>query len=257
MASDTDSRFFQSGLALLLNLMTNAYLLAIALLFYLVWNKYAQGLNTIPGPFLAGFSSVWRLVDVWRGSAQWTVIRLHRELGPLVRTGPKHVSVSDPQAINVIYGVKPRFLKVCIPRSAYSPWSASSETEQTGFYPSQSISWEQKPQANLFSTLDEKYHDEQKKKVGGAYTLGQLLKMGRRTPCRPMFVQAWHVDVWTEPAVDSCIQLFMSRLSCLVDQGGPINLGEWLEFYAFDVIGEITFSKKMGFLEQGADVDGK
>ena len=29
----------------------------------------------------------------------------------------------------------------------------------------------------MFSTLDEKYHDEQKKKVGGAYSLGQLLKM--------------------------------------------------------------------------------
>ena len=107
---------------------------------------------------------------------------------------------------------------------------------KTGFYPSQSISWEKKPQANLFSTLDEKYHDEQKKKVGGAYSLGQLLKM--------------------EPAVDSCIRLFMSRLSDLVKQGGPIDLGQWLEFYAFDVIGEITFSKKMGFLERGKDVDG-
>ena len=71
--------------------------------------------------------------------------------------------------------------------------------------------------------------------MGGAYSLGQLLKM--------------------EPAVDSCIRLFMSRLSALVDKGEPINLGEWLEFYAFDVIGEITFSKKMGFLEQGKDVD--
>ena len=87
-----------------------------------------------------------------------------------------------------------------------------------------------------FSTLDEKYHDEQKKKVGGAYSLGQLLKM--------------------EPAVDSCVCLLMSRLSDLVSKDHSINLGEWLEFYAFDVIGEVTFSKKMGFLEQGKDVDG-
>ena len=59
-----------------------------------------------------------------------------------------------------------------------------------------------------------------------------------------------------EPAVDSCVRLLMSRLSDLVDKCDSINLGEWLEFYAFDVIGEITFSKKMGFLEQGKDVDG-
>lgn len=58
-----------------------------------------------------------------------------------------------------------------------------------------------------------------------------------------------------EPAVDSCIRLFMARLSTLVDQGIPIDLGEWLGFYSFDVIGELTFSKKMGFPEQGKDVD--
>ena len=58
-----------------------------------------------------------------------------------------------------------------------------------------------------------------------------------------------------EPAVDSCIRLLMSRLSTLVDQGTSIDLGEWLELYAFDVIGELTFSKKMGFLEQRKEVD--
>lgn len=89
--------------------------------------------------------------------------------------------------------------------------------------------------ANLFSILDGKYIDEQKKKIKGAYSPGQLLKM--------------------EPIVDSWIRLFMSRPSTFVDQANPINLGEWLEFYAFDVIGERTFSKKMGFLEQGKDVD--
>ena len=107
-------QILKSGLSIPITLLTNFYLLAVVLLFHFFWNKYAQGLNTIPGPFLAGFSSLWRLVDVWRGSAQWTVIRLHRELGPLVRTGPKHVSVSDPRAINTIYGVKPRFMKVSL-----------------------------------------------------------------------------------------------------------------------------------------------
>ena len=30
---------------------TNTYVLAAALLIYLCWNKYAQGLNTIPGKY--------------------------------------------------------------------------------------------------------------------------------------------------------------------------------------------------------------
>ena len=112
MSGDTVLEILQSSLSILMNVAMNGYLLAALALIYLLRNKYAQGLNAVPGPFLAGFSFLWRLVDVWRGSAQWTVIGLHRELGPLVRTGPKHVSVSDPKAINTIYGVNPRFLKV-------------------------------------------------------------------------------------------------------------------------------------------------
>jgi cytochrome P450 len=34
------------------------------------------------------------------------------------------------------------------------------------------------------------------------------------------------------------------------------NFTEWLQFYAFDVIGEITYSKRHGFIEHNKDVDG-
>ena len=112
MSGITAAEVLRSTLSTFVIFATNGYILAALALIYLLRNKYAQGLNAVPGPFLAGFSSLWRLVDVWGGSAQWTVIRLHRELGPLVRTGPRHLSVSDPKAINTIYGVNPRFLKV-------------------------------------------------------------------------------------------------------------------------------------------------
>ena len=34
------------------------------------------------------------------------------------------------------------------------------------------------------------------------------------------------------------------------------DLGRWLQYYAFDVIGELTFSKRLGFIEGGEDVGG-
>lgn len=34
------------------------------------------------------------------------------------------------------------------------------------------------------------------------------------------------------------------------------NLGDYLHFYAFDVLGEIAFSRKFGFIEAGFDVEG-
>jgi cytochrome P450 len=89
---------------------------------------------------------------------------------------------------------------------------------------------------NLFSTRDPVYHREQKKKVAGAFSLTSLLE--------------------SEAAVDSCTQLFMSRLDEWATTGKTINLGMWLQYYAFDVVGEVTFAKKLGFLDMGGDVDG-
>lgn len=34
------------------------------------------------------------------------------------------------------------------------------------------------------------------------------------------------------------------------------NLGDWLHYFAFDVLGEIAFSRKFGFLESGSDLEG-
>lgn len=59
----------------------------------------------------------------------------------------------------------------------------------------------------------------------------------------------------SEPGVDSCTALFTTQLSKFADQQIPVDLGSWLQYYAFDVVGEVTFSKKLGFLEQGCDVD--
>jgi len=39
-------------------------------------------------------------------------------------------------------------------------------------------------------------------------------------------------------------------------RGERVDLGMWLQFYTFDVVGELTFGKKFGFLEEGRDVDG-
>lgn len=41
-----------------------------------------------------------------------------------------------------------------------------------------------------------------------------------------------------------------------VQPGRVCNLETWLQYFAFDVIGELTFSKRLGFLKRGEDVDG-
>jgi hypothetical protein len=187
-----------------------------ALALWLAYNKLQAGLRGIPGPTVAAYTKLWRLYDVYRGNAHWTAIALHQQYGCVVRIGPNHVSLSDPSLIPLIYGTKENFAK-------------------TGFYPIQSISWKKQPQMNLFSTRDPEYHRVEKRKVGAAYSMPNLLQ--------------------SEEAIDSCVKLFMQRLGELASRGDPVDLGEWLHYYAFDVVGEVTFARKLGFLEEGKDID--
>jgi cytochrome P450 len=89
---------------------------------------------------------------------------------------------------------------------------------------------------NLFSTRDETFHRGQKKPVANAYSMTSLLEL--------------------EPGVDSCTEIFLSQLRRFADSKRVVNLGTWLQYYAFDVVGEFSFAKKLGFLQEGKDVDG-
>ena len=56
-----------------------------------------------------------------------------------------------------------------------------------------------------------------------------------------------------EPHADECTAIFLDSMRDL--QGTPIDLATWLQWYAFDVIGNITFQRKFGFMEHRRDVD--
>lgn len=60
-----------------------------------------------------------------------------------------------------------------------------------------------------------------------------------------------------EPFVDNTTKLFLKRTEELYVQNPEgCDFTRWLQFYAFDVIGEITYSKRHGFIEQNKDIDG-
>lgn len=60
-----------------------------------------------------------------------------------------------------------------------------------------------------------------------------------------------------EPFVDNTTKLFLNQTENLF-AGKPegCDCTQWLQFYAFDVIGEITYSKRHGFIEKNEDVEG-
>lgn len=193
------------------------YTLLGVVVLRLLYNKFQPGVRSIPGPFAASVTKFWRLHDVWKGQAHLTAIDLHRKHGPLVRIGPNHVSVADTAYIPRFYSIREDYTK-------------------TAFYPIQCVSWKKRPEMNLFSERSPEEHRIAKRKVGAAFSMPNILQ--------------------SEAAIDSCLELFMRRLGELTADGSSIDLGEWLQYYAFDVVGEVVFASKLGFLEQGKDVDG-
>lgn len=60
-----------------------------------------------------------------------------------------------------------------------------------------------------------------------------------------------------EGLVDHTIELFISELKRkFADTDSACNIDDWLHFFAFDVMSEVTFARRIGFIERGTDVDG-
>lgn len=87
---------------------------AVVLFFFVHYlrNIFRTGLRRLPGPFLAHATSLYRIKLVWKGGAVNNYLALHKKYGSIVRTGSNHVSVADPAAMPLIYGISSKFRKV-------------------------------------------------------------------------------------------------------------------------------------------------
>jgi hypothetical protein len=59
-----------------------------------------------------------------------------------------------------------------------------------------------------------------------------------------------------EPLVESTEAVLFDKLERLADEGRVFDLGTWLHWFATDVIMELTFGRRMGFLDREEDIDG-
>lgn len=89
-----------------------ASILLLFTILHLASNYIKPGVSAVPGPFLAKLSNIWRFVDVSKGHAEVTLLKLHRKYGDYVRLGPNVVSVQNLDAIKVIYGINKGYEKV-------------------------------------------------------------------------------------------------------------------------------------------------
>lgn len=192
------------------------FALPIALIYHLFQNYVS--LKSVPGPFLAHFTNLYRTILVYHGNAHETQLTLHKKYGNLVRLGPQCVSVTGSSSyVSQIYGIGKGLVK--------SDFYACFQNIVNG-----------KRAASLVAVTDETQHAKSKRLIANAYSLSALVEYEEL------------VDRTTDVFLDALEQRFAST-------GKVLDLGRYLQFFAFDVIGELTFSRPLGFIEQGVDVD--
>ncbi|KAG6361912.1 hypothetical protein INS49_010141 [Diaporthe citri] len=185
---------------------------------WLLRNRYHNGLHKYPGPFLASLTDWWRFVDVWNRRPEITHLKLHEKHGDVVRLGPNTLSFADPAALKAIYGLNKGYVK-------------------SDFYVVQQAVVKGQSRPSLFSTVDNDFHQQFRRCVNSAFAMSALVQY--------------------EPFVDNTTKLFLKQTERLfADRSEGCDLTRWLQFYAFDVIGEITYSKRHGFVEKNEDIDG-
>ena len=92
----------------------------------------------------------------------------------------------------------------------------------------------------LFSGTDEKWHNKLRRPINWIFT--------------PSAAASY------EPIVDKSIMILLQeiRRRCR-DQDSPddgiLDLSQWFLYYAFDVMGDLTYNRRFGFLESGRDME--
>ncbi|KAI0010209.1 cytochrome P450 [Xylariaceae sp. FL0662B] len=90
----------------------------------------------------------------------------------------------------------------------------------------------------------------------GQWTIFTDQNIARHSQNRKLYQSTYSMSslMSYEGFVDECADIFLKRMGELSETGLSINMGHWFQCYAFDVIGAITYSKRLGFLDRGEDI---
>lgn len=119
-----------------------------------------------------------------------------------MRVGTNYYSFDDPAAMKTIYGHGTQYRKGLW----YDMFNIEPNMART----------------NFFAIRDIKEHSSVRRHYASVYAMSSLVSY--------------------EPYVNNCIELLSNRFRMSAASGDPIDLSKWFQYYAFDVIGEITVS---------------
>ncbi|CAG8590832.1 10618_t:CDS:2 [Paraglomus brasilianum] len=187
--------------------------LVAKIIYDIVYNCYISPLSVIPGPRLCAISRLPTLRRRPKGNVFKWFSSLSKQYGPVVRTAPNMVLFTDKDDIKQI------LVSDDLPKSATIAGIRPDTAFQT-----------------LFTADDKIFHK------------------GRRRLLSPAFSSKYVSSL--EPLMHSCVQALLQKIHDTIISNGSekparINIYQWVQATAIDVIGETAFGGSFNILENG------
>ncbi|KAH8705962.1 cytochrome P450 [Talaromyces proteolyticus] len=191
--------------------------------------------------FLLGFMGVywalWILFTVWLhpyskypGPFLASISRLWLVLE--VFQGHAHITQKSlHEKLGPIVRIAPNEVSISDPEFIKVIYGVNSGFTKTDFYLSFRPKFARFP--DLFTTINEKVHSQRRKIVNNIYSMTSIVK--------------------SEDLIDICSELFLQRIGEFAETKNPVDIAKWVNWYTFDVIGELYFSSMFGFMKERQD----
>ncbi|QKX60212.1 uncharacterized protein TRUGW13939_07355 [Talaromyces rugulosus] len=145
----------------------------------------------------------------------------------------EHVTVAFHKQYGSIVRLAPNRYSISDPTAIRTIYGTGSKFSKSDYYTPFGAPLDHK---DVFSETSNEKHASERRKISNMYAMSSLVSY--------------------EPFVDKVNGVFMAALADHAQHRRAFDLFTWMQFYAFDVIGEITIGRSFGLLEAGHDKDG-
>ncbi|KAG9009675.1 hypothetical protein FRB94_011680 [Tulasnella sp. JGI-2019a] len=220
-----------SHLSLLAHPIVTPLLAAAVVVAYHLWayarDPYGYRALGIPGPGLAKLSDAWLVRIAAMGERSEVVHKEHLKYGPFVRIAPNHISISDPEALQVIYAHGNGALK----SDFYDAFVSIRRT--------------------IFNTRDRAAHARKRKVVSHVFSPKNVagFEPNVRSAMSNLFVQMDKICS-APPGTTASIGSNQYRIK---EDRAWLDALPWFNYVGFDIIGDLVFGQPFGMVENGQD----
>ncbi|RKU45312.1 hypothetical protein DL546_007167 [Coniochaeta pulveracea] len=191
---------------------------AVLLLLVILRIRAYRRLAHIPGPVLARWTDLWLISAQSSGRCNYILADAMKKYGPIVRIGTDWVVVGDPAEVRKIWAVRSQWTR--------APWYRGLRLDPY--------------RDSTFSTQDEAFHEKLRAKLMPGYA-------GKDVD---------NLHALIDESVLDLVHLLETKYVSTDANYRPVELASKIQYFTLDVISNLAFGSKLGYVRDDADTYG-